>query len=67
MVGPTPSEIRAARKKCGLTQACAAELAGYASQQAWDRVERGQRDMDAWRWLLFRHRAGIEALPFQHA
>lgn len=64
---PTPAEIRHAREAAGLTQAEAAELAGYGAQPRWAEVEDGRKRMDPWRFALFKHQAGVERLPFRKA
>lgn len=61
----TPTEIRAAREQAGLTQAQAAELAGYGAQSRWAELENGARTIDQWRWEYFLHRAGVRQMPFR--
>lgn len=61
---PTPAEVRSARDQAGLTQAQAAELAGYGAQSRWAELEAGRRTIDPWRWRYFLHRAGISEMRF---
>ncbi len=49
----TPSKIKAARLKAGLTQAQAAELVGAPSYRTWQNWERGINAMPAAEWELF--------------
>jgi transcriptional regulator with XRE-family HTH domain len=44
MTNPTPAEIRAARKKAGLTQQKAAEMIGF-EVRSWNRWESGNGNM----------------------
>lgn len=66
-MNPTPAEIRAARQQAGLTQAQAAELAGYSAQPRWAELEAGRSTIDSWRWEYFLHRAGLRRMPFRTA
>ena len=49
---PTPTEIRSARERAGLTQRAAAELI-YCTPGAWQQWELGQRRMHPAYWRLF--------------
>ena len=52
MQTPTPTEIKQARKKVGLTQTAAAELI-YKNIRTWQQWEAGDRKMDPAYWELF--------------
>ena len=54
---PTPEQIRAAREAAGLTQVEAADMV-HAALNTWSQWERGQRQMHAAFWELFRIKAG---------
>lgn len=54
---PDPSEIRAAREACGMTQTAAAAVI-YCTLRAWQDWEGGQRRMHPASWDLWRMRAG---------
>jgi DNA-binding XRE family transcriptional regulator len=60
----TPTTIRAARESLSLTQTQAAELIGV-TRVTWTRWELGTTPMPESQWLMFRHRAGIEQIPFK--
>lgn len=60
---PTPDEIRAAREAAQITQADAAALIYYSGAR-WQEWEYGKHRMHPALWDLFRHRAGIERIPF---
>lgn len=49
---PSPTDIREARRRAGLTQAAAAALIGV-QPRAWRYWEGGGRKMDAAKWELF--------------
>lgn len=61
---PAPQDVRSARLKCGLTQEAAAALIGL-QRLAWARYEAGAREMQPALWVLWRHLAGIERIPFR--
>lgn len=50
---PRPSEVRAARKAAGLSQAAAAKLVFLSSRVRWTEYENGRRAPDPARWELF--------------
>lgn len=49
---PSPTEIREARHRAGLTQAQAGEIIG-ATRRAWQEWEGGRRNMPPAKWELF--------------
>ena len=61
---PKPEEIRKARESAGLTQAQAAELLGL-TRLSWARYEGGARKMPEYAFELFKHKAGLERIPFR--
>lgn len=68
---PTPAEIRAAREAAGLTQLQAAELL-FSHVNTWQQWEADPKDpahrrMHPKDWLLFKHLAGLEQIPFTPA
>jgi DNA-binding XRE family transcriptional regulator len=63
---PTPADIRAARKRLGLTQDGAAALLPV-TRLTWLRWETDKVPMPEYAWAYWRHVAGIERLPFRAA
>lgn len=61
---PTKDQIRLARTQAGLTQQQAADLLGVP-RNTWARYEMGIRSLTASEWALWKHRAGLERLPFR--
>ncbi len=57
------SDIKAAREALGLSQPKAAALLGLPVR-TWRSWELGERNMPDAMWRLWRHCAGIEAIPF---
>jgi DNA (cytosine-5)-methyltransferase 1 len=55
---PSPTEIRSARERAGLTQTEAARLI-YCTMRGWQQWEAGERRMHPAFWALFGHRAGL--------
>lgn len=64
MTSPTAEQVRQARSDAGLTQTHAAALIG-AAMRSWQDWEAGKSKMPAGLWLLFRHVAGLERIPFR--
>ena len=60
----TPADIRAARKRAGLTQTQAANLLGV-TRVTWARWESGEQAPTVHQWRYWRHVAGIERIPFR--
>jgi len=60
---PTPAQIRAARLSVGLSQTAAAHLIG-SKLRTWQDWEAGIAAMHPGLWELFRHRAGLDPIPF---
>lgn len=58
---PAAEDLRALRRRLGLTQAQAAALA-LVSPRAWIKYESGERVIPAPTWALFRLRAGVITL-----
>ena len=52
-INPAPVEIKAARKKAGLSQTAAAELV-HSGLRTWQQWEAGDRRMHPGLWELFR-------------
>lgn len=50
---PSPTEIKEARRKAGLTQEQAGALVGAPSKRTWQDWEAGKRNMPAAKWELF--------------
>jgi DNA-binding XRE family transcriptional regulator len=50
---PTKEEVQGARRKAGVSQERAAQLAGLTSHTRWSEYERGVRRMDPARFELF--------------
>ncbi len=61
---PAPDAIRAARKRAGLTQTGMARLI-YSTLRTVQEWEAGNRSMHPAMWLVFRHLAGLERIPFR--
>lgn len=57
MNSPTPEEVKAARKKAGLTQTEAANLI-YYTLSGWQKAEDGSRKMSKSAWELFLLKTG---------
>lgn len=49
----SPASIKEARAASGLSQTQAAMLTGLSSGTAWSEYERGVRNMDPARWVMF--------------
>ena len=62
IVGPTPAEIRAARKAAGLSQTAAGALVCVACR-TWQQWEAGDRKMHPGFWRLFKMRTQPIAPP----
>jgi hypothetical protein len=50
---PTPTAVKAARKRACLSQAGAAATIGLGSPQRWSEFENGHARIDPARWMLF--------------
>ncbi len=59
----TPAEISGARSALGITQAQAGAIIGW-TRRGWQDVELGQKPLSPLMWRVWRHLAGIEAMPF---
>lgn len=59
----TRSEIAKTRSALGLTQVQAGAIIGW-TRSGWQAVELGQRPLSPLMWRVWRHLAGIEAIPF---
>lgn len=64
--GPTSTEVRLLRVELGLTQQQAGAILGW-TERAWRQIEDDQRSLSMLNWKVWKHLAGIEAIPFQSA
>lgn len=59
MKSPNPKQIKAARKRLGLTQTQAGAIVGV-TLRAWQYWETGNRKMDRAKWELFLIKTGLK-------
>jgi putative transcriptional regulator len=60
---PSPSEIRSARERAGLTQTEAAAILGY-DRVTWWRYETGEQTPKPHEWAYWLHVTGQTRIPF---
>lgn len=61
--GPDYIEVREARESIGLSPKEAAAMIGWGARR-WEQVELDEERMTRQQWELWKHVAGIEAMPF---